>query len=416
MSSQAPTVVLVGTLDTKGPEYRFLRDRLVGAGCRVLLVDCGVHGRPGIVADVSRAEVARAAGVQLEDLVASGDRESAVRVMARGAAVVVRRLLLAGRLQALLGAGGSNGTRLLAEVCAALPVGVPKVVVSTVAAGDTRPSVPAPDVTMVYPVVDLAGFNRISARFLANAAAAAAGMAGAPRLPSSPDRPMVGLTTLGATTAGAMVLYDRLQELGYEVLVFHATGVGGASMESLVRSGELVGVADLTTTELADDMAGGICSAGPTRLTAAGQTGLPQVVSLGALDIVKFGPPETVPARYADRLLHAHNPAVTLMRTNVRECVALGRRIAARLNEARGPVTLFVPEGGFSQISVPGGVFADEAADRALVQALIAELDRSVPVVRMDTDVNDPVLATAMADTLDAHCRARAPRKELVPG
>lgn len=412
MSADRPTIVLIGTLDTKGDEYRFLRDRLTAAGCDVVLVDAGVLGEPTLAPDITRDEVAAAVGANVAALARGDDRGEAVRMMALGAARVARRLYDAGRLQGVLGAGGSNGAHILGEVAAALPVGVPKVVVTTVAAGDTRPYVHATDVTMTYPVVDISGINRISARILANAAAAAAGMASAAPLPPLSDRPLVGVSVFGVTTAGVTVLRDRLDELGYEVLVFHATGVGGQSMEALIRSGELAAVADVTTTELADDLVGGVCTAGPERLTAAAQNGVPQVVSLGALDMVNFGARSTVPERYAGRRLHPHNPAVTLMRTSAEECAELGKRIATKLNAATGPVTLFVPERGLSQISVAGGVFADPVADAALVDAVTGAVDPSIEVVRMDTDVNDPAFATAMADTLDAHCREWARRKE----
>lgn len=411
MSGDQLTIVLIGTLDTKSAEYAFLRARLSAAGCAVVVVDAGVLGEPALVPDISRHEVAGAVGRDVAEL-AVADRGEAVRVMALGAARVARRLYDTGRLHGVLGAGGSNGAHILGEVAAALPVGVPKVVVATVAAGDTRSYVRATDVTMTYPVVDIAGINRISARILANAAAAVAGMVADAPLPPLPDRPLVGVTVFGVTTAGVTVLRERLDELGYEVLAFHATGVGGQSMEALVRSGELAAVADVTTTELADELAGGVCSAGPDRLTAAAQTGVPQVVSLGALDMVNFATPGSVPERYAHRRLHQHNPAVTLMRTDAKECTELGLRIAARLNTATAPVTLFVPERGLSQISVAGGVFADPVADAALIEAVTGAVAPPVHVVRMDTDVNDPAFATAMADTLDAHRRGWARHRE----
>ena len=407
------SVALVGTLDTKGEEYRFLSERLRAGGCTPLLVDCGVLGTPTVRPDVERGDVAAAAGADVQVLAATGDRGEAMAVMARGAAVLVRRLVDEGRVDGVLAAGGSNAATILAAVAADLPVGVPKVVVSTIAAFDTRPYVAATDVTLMYPVVDVSGLNRVTRQVLANAAAAVAGMVSAPPVPTaSADRPLIGLTAFGVTTAGATVLRERLDELGYEVLTFHATGVGGQSMETLVRTGSLAGVADLTTTELADELCGGICSAGADRLRAAGSLGLPQVVSLGALDMVNFGPRETVPDRYRDRLLVAHNTSVTLMRTDAAECAELGRRVADRLNEARGPVTLFVPERGVSQISTAGGVFADPEADAALFDAVTGNVAPHVDVVTMDADVNDPAFATAMADTLH-RLMTRTPLKEF---
>src|SRR5204862_4578233 len=240
----------------------------------------------------------------------------------------------------------------------ALAVGVPKLMVSTVASGDTRPYVGAVDVTMMYSVVDIAGVNRVSARIMANAAAAIAGMAGA-QVPPLEEKPLVAATMFGVTTPCVTRARERLEELGYEALVFHATGAGGQSMEALARGGYLAGVLDATTTELADELVGGVLSAGPDRLEAAGAIGLPQVVSLGALDMVNFGPRETVPERFAGRNLYVHNPTITLMRTTPEECRELGRRIGRKLSGAKGPTALFVPLRGVSMIAVEGQPFHD---------------------------------------------------------
>jgi uncharacterized protein (UPF0261 family) len=288
----------------------------------------------------------------------------------------------------------------------ALPVGVPKLMVSTMASGDTRPYVGARDVAMMYSVVDIAGINAVSAQILANAAAAAAGMATAGAPAAGDDRPLVGATMFGVTTPSVTAARERLEELGYEVLVFHATGTGGQSMEALVRDGFITASLDITTTELADDLVGGVLSAGPDRLEAAGELGIPQVVSLGALDMVNFGPLETVPPEFRDRLLYKHNPTVTLMRTTPEECAELGRRIAVKLNAARGPLTLFVPLAGVSLIDKEGEVFWDPDADSALFEALRATLEPSVEVRELETDVNDPDFARAMADRLHEHYEA----------
>jgi uncharacterized protein (UPF0261 family) len=397
------TVVLVGTLDTKGVEYAFLRDRLVGHGVDVLLVDAGVKGEPLAEPDVSRAEVARAAGADVEELAGAGDRGAAVERMARGAAEVVKRLHGEDRLDGILALGGSGGTAIATQAMRELPVGVPKLVVSTMASGDTRPYVGATDVTMMYSVVDISGLNAVSARILSNAAAAIAGMAKAEPAASDGDRPLVGTTMFGVTTPCVTVARERLEELGYEVLVFHATGTGGQSMEALMRDGFITASLDITTTELADELVGGVLSAGPDRLDAAGELGLPQVVSLGALDMVNFGPVDTVPERFQDRLFYEHNPTVTLMRTTPEECAELGRRIAAKLNAARGPLTVFVPRTGVSLIATEGEVFHDPEADAALFGALREHLDDRIDVREVDTDVNDPEFATAMADRLHEH-------------
>ena len=408
------TVVLIGTLDTKGEEYGFLRDRLRGEAVEVLLVDAGVLGEPKVEPDVSREEVARAAGADIEELARAADRGAAVAAMARGAGEVLGRLHDEGRLDGVLGLGGSGGTSLVTSAMRELPVGTPKLMVSTVASGDTRPYVGESDVTMMYSVVDIAGINQISTRILANAAAAIAGMArvGAPE--AGEERPLVGATMFGVTTPAVEAARERLEALGYEVLVFHATGAGGRSMEALIRDGFITATLDLTTTELADDLVGGVLSAGPERLEAAGELGVPQVVSLGALDMVNFGTPDSIPARFEGRTFYEHNPTVTLMRTTPEESAELGRRIARKLNAAKGPLTLFIPLGGVSLIDTEGQVFHDPEADAALFEALRENLDREVEVREMNTDINDPEFARAMADRLHEHygegARPRAAR------
>jgi uncharacterized protein (UPF0261 family) len=405
----AATVVLVGTLDTKGVEYDCLRSRLRERGVDVVLVDAGVMGEPLAQPDVGREEVARAAGAEVADLAASGDRGAAVETMARGAAEIVKRLRAEGRLDGILALGGSGGSAIATYAMRQLPVGVPKLMVSTVASGDTRPYVGAVDVTMMYSVVDIAGINQVSERILTNAAAAIAGMADAQSIEiAESGRPLVGATMFGVTTPCVTRARERLEELGYEVLVFHATGTGGQSMEALVRGGFIAAVLDATTTELADDLVGGVLSAGPDRLEAAGEVGIPQVVSLGALDMVNFGPMETVPERFRERRLYVHNPTITLMRTTPEESAELGRRIARKLNAAQGPVSLFIPLRGISLIAVEGQVFHDPDADEALLAALREDLDDSVDVRELDTDINDPAFAEAMADRLhELHGTAR---------
>jgi uncharacterized protein (UPF0261 family) len=400
------TVVLLGTLDTKGEEYDFLRRRVREEGVDVLLVDTGVLGVPLTEPDISRQEVAEAAGANAQELAESGDRGAAVEAMARGAAEIVKELHAQGRLDAVLALGGSGGTAIATQAMRELPIGVPKLVVSTMASGDTRPYVGAVDITLMYSVVDIAGLNPISERILGNAAAAAAAMAKSPGPQAEAEKPLVGATMFGVTTPAVTEARKRLEELGYEVLVFHATGTGGQSMEALMRSGFITASLDITTTELADELVGGVLSAGPERLDAAGELGIPQVVSLGALDMVNFGPFETVPAEFRDRLLYKHNPTVTLMRTTPAECAALGRVIAEKLNQARGPLTVFVPLKGVSLIAAEGQVFHDPAADEALFGALREHLDPEVDLRELDLDINDPEFAQAMADRLDALYKA----------
>jgi uncharacterized protein (UPF0261 family) len=394
-----PTVVLVGTLDTKGVEYAFLREQLEAHGVDVIVVDAGVHEPVGLQPDVSRDEVARAVGADTGELAAAGDRGAAVTAMGEGAEAIVLDLYASGRLDGVLALGGSGGSSIAARAMRSLPVGVPKLLVSTVASGDTRPYVGAVDVTMMYSVVDIAGVNRVSARIMANAAGAIAGMVRAV-VPARDEKPLVAATMFGVTTPCVTTARARLEELGYEVLVFHATGAGGQSMEALARGGFLVGVLDATTTELADELVGGVLSAGPERLEAAGAAGLPQVVSLGALDMVNFGPRESVPPQFEGRNLYVHNPTVTLMRTTAAESGELGRTIGRKLSAATGPRAVYVPLGGVSMIDVPGQPFHDPEADTALVAGLKETLDPAIELHERPEDINDPAFATAMADRL----------------
>jgi uncharacterized protein (UPF0261 family) len=305
--------------------------------------------------------------------------------------------------------GGSNGSALVTQAMRALPVGVPKLMVSTVASGDTRPYVGTVDIAMTYSVVDIAGINRVSEQILTNAGAAIAGMARAYEgfAPATEGKPLVAASMFGVTTPCVTTARQWLEDHGYEVLVFHATGTGGRSMEALVAGGYITGVLDITTTELADELVGGVLSAGPDRLEMAGKMGVPQVVSLGALDMVNFGPIDSVPERFRGRNLYQHNPAVTLMRTTADECAALGRIIARKLNAATGPVSLFIPTRGISTIAVEGGVFYDPEADRALIDTLKTDLSETIEIDEVDMDINDPRFAEAMAARLDKYVRDR---------
>ncbi|MEV4802024.1 Tm-1-like ATP-binding domain-containing protein [Nonomuraea sp. NPDC049421] len=398
-------VLLLGTLDTKGAEYAYVRDLVTAAGQQVLLLDAGVMGGGTLAPDIPAAEVAEAGGASLEELRSAGDRGAALSAMAAGAARVARDLYERGGLSGVLALGGSGGSSIAAAAMAALPVGLPKLLVSTMASGDVSAYVGQSDVTLMYSVVDVAGVNSISRQILGNAAAAIAAMAAAYDAraggPSGEDRPLVAATMFGVTTPAVDAARARLEELGYEVIVFHATGSGGRAMEALTASGYFAGVLDLTTTELADDLVGGVLSAGPDRLSAAGAAGVPQVVSLGALDMVNFGPMDTVPARFRERNLLVHNPTVTLMRTTPEENAELGRRIGAKLAAATGPVVLFVPRGGVSAVDVPGGPFHDPAADAACFDAVLAAVaGTDVQVVESADDINRPAFAVAAADRL----------------
>ena len=395
------TVVLLGTLDTKGAEYEFLRGRLHTAGVDTVVVDAGVRGAQHITPDIACDEVAAAAGADIGALRDAGDRGAAVSAMSEGATAVLQRLLDEGRCDGVLAMGGSGGSALAGHAMRALPIGVPKLIVSTVASGDTRPYVGARDIAMLYSVVDIAGINRLSARILANAAGAIAGMAGV-EVPDVGDRPLIGASMFGVTTPCVTAAREQLEADGFEVLVFHATGTGGRSLEALVEEGFVSAVLDITTTELADELVGGVLSAGPDRLEVAGRAGVPQVVSLGALDMVNFGPRDTVPERFADRLLYEHNENVTLMRTTPEECAELGRIVARKLNAATGPAALYVPLGGVSMIAVDGQPFHDPQADESLFGAVRETLDTDrVELHELETDVNDPEFADAMVRRLE---------------
>jgi uncharacterized protein (UPF0261 family) len=398
---------LIGTLDTKGDEFQFLRERLELAGVGVLLADVGTLAPASAEPDIPREQVASESGVDVDALREAGDRGAAIGAMAGAAAALARRLYDEGRIHGVLSAGGSGNTAIATAAMQALPVGVPKLMVSTMAAGDTTDYVGGVDVAMMASVTDVAGLNSISARILANAAAAMAGMVLAPTPQLEAGRPLVGATMFGVTTPCVTAAREELERRGYEVLIFHATGTGGKAMEALVQGGLLAGVLDATTTELCDDLVGGVLSAGPERLEAAGRAGVPQVVSLGALDMVNFGARDTVPPKFEGRNLYVHNPSVTLMRTTPEECAELGRRIARKLSAATGPVSLFVPLRGVSMIDAEGQPFHDPEADAALFEALREGLQgTSVELVEMESNVNDEEFSAAMVDRLDSYLGA----------
>ncbi|MEO9325282.1 Tm-1-like ATP-binding domain-containing protein [Nocardioides sp. C4-1] len=399
-------VLVVATLDTKGAEAAFVRDRLRRDGSDVLVMDVGVLGDSPVAADLDASAVAAAAGQQLDALRSAGDRGAALRAMARGAAALTADLVDGGEVEGVLGLGGSGGSSVVAEVVRVLPVGMPKLLVSTMASGDVSAYVGETDLTLMHSVVDLAGLNVISREILRNAAVAIGAMArsyAAARATTADgvDRPLVAATMFGVTTPAVETAKAELEASGYDVIVFHATGSGGRAMESLVRSGFFAGVLDLTTTEIADEVVGGVLSAGPGRLTGAAELGVPQVVSLGAVDMVNFGPRATVPDEFGDRTLLVHNDSVTLMRTTADEARSIGATIGERVARSTGPTVVFVPAGGTSVIDADGGPFWDQEADHAAVVALQDALAGSgIEVVVRDENINDPQFAVAMAQRL----------------
>jgi uncharacterized protein (UPF0261 family) len=400
------TILVIGTLDTKAVEFAYIRDLIAARGHATLVLDAGTS-EPGWAPDISAARVAEAGGGDLEALRAARDRATTLEVMCNGARAVALELLAEDRFDGVIGLGGSGGTAIATAAMKALPVGMPKVMVSTMASGDVSAYVDVKDITMMYSVVDVAGLNRLSRRILANAAGAVCGMV-EQDIPAAEGHPLLAATMFGVTTPCVTRVRESLEGKGYEVLVFHAVGSGGRAMEALIADGFIAGVADVTTTEWCDELIGGVLSAGPDRLGAAARVGIPQVVSVGALDMCNFGGIETVPPRFADRNLYRHNPLVTLMRTTPEENAELGRIIASRLNAAAGPTALFLPLRGVSMIDAEGGPFWWPEADAALFDAIRANLDRdAVELIELDLHVNDPAFADAMSDRLLAMLAAR---------
>ncbi|MGA9403179.1 Tm-1-like ATP-binding domain-containing protein [Haladaptatus sp.] len=398
-------VVLIGTLDTKGEELDFAREIIEAHDIDVHLIDVGVMEDPDIEPDTSAHEVAEAAGTSLEHLREEADRGEAIETMGDGAAAIASRLHDDGILEGVVGLGGSGNTSIATTAMRALPVGIPKLMVSTMASGDTEPYVGAKDVMMLYSVADIEGLNQLSRRVISNAALAMVGMVANEPDISISEKPTVGITMFGVTTPCVHTAREYLESEGYETIVFHATGTGGRAMEELVRQGLIDGVLDITTTEWADELVGGVLSAGETRLDAAAETGIPQVVSVGALDMVNFGPRDSVPDAFEDRKFHIHNPQVTLMRTTPEENAELGEIIAGKLNAATGPTALFLPLGGVSIIDVEGEDFYDPEADSRLFDALRENLDDDVELVELDAAINDDEFATATATKLDEYLR-----------
>ncbi|TDJ74898.1 MAG: UPF0261 family protein [Planctomycetota bacterium] len=391
--------LVVGTFDTKDRELRYVADRLVACGLRPLLVDLGTGGGARPEVDVTAEEVAAHHPDGAAAVLGLDDRGRAVTAMAAAfERFVLRRNGSCDDVGGMIGLGGSGGTALIAPGMRALPIGTPKVLVSTVASGDVAPYVGHADIAMMYSVTDVAGLNRISRRVLGNAAHALAGMmregAG---IETGADRPAIGLTMFGVTTKCVTRVTEAL-EADYDCLVFHATGTGGRSLEKLVDSGMLAGVIDVTTTEVCDLLMGGVMSAGEDRLGAIARSRLPWVGSCGALDMVNFGAKETVPQRYADRLLYVHNPQVTLMRTTVEENRRIGEWIARKLNLCEGPVRLLVPERGVSALDAEGQLFHDPEADAALFEALERTLRPTADrrLVRLPHHIDDPEFADAL--------------------
>jgi uncharacterized protein (UPF0261 family) len=395
-------VVLIASLDTKPDEALFLRGLLEAEGIAVRLLDFGVRDDPAIVPDVSAAETAQRGGGDLAQLRQAGNRALAIDVMAKGAASALTDISARGELLGALAIGGSGGTTVGTAAMRALPLGVPKVMVSTVASGDTRPFVDISDIVMLNSVADFSGLNPISETILTNAAGALAGMIRmrGQRRKVSHGGNLVAATMFGVTTPAVEKCRSLLAEVGYQLVPFHATGIGGRTMESLIQQGYFVGVLDLTTTEWADEVVGGTLSAGPRRLEAAGKMGLPQVVAPGALDMVNFFGAGGVPASFEGRSIHRHSENSYLMRTTPEENAEVGRRIAEKLNLARGPVTILFPIRGISALDRAGAPFHSPVANNSLLDALTTHCNRAITIRTIDCHINDDAFARAAVETL----------------
>lgn len=401
-------ILLLGTLDTKGVEFQFVRDLLNAQGLDTLVIDAGVIGPPHFTPDVSREQVFAAAGTTLAAILKANDRGKAVETAALGAAKLVADLHSQGKVDGILGLGGSAGTTIGTAAMRALPFGVPKLMVSTLASGQVKSFVGVRDIMMMYSVVDISGLNRVSRTVLTNAANAMAGMTlsffcarvetGTLRTPN--EKPLIAATMFGVTTPCVEAARKQIEDNGYEVLVFHATGTGGMTMESFIKDGIIEGVLDITTTELADELVGGILSAGKDRLTAAALRGIPQVISVGAVDMVNFGPRDTVPDRFKDRKFYQHNSNVTLMRTTPAENDQLGKEIAQKASAARGPTAILLPLKGVSAIDREGETFWWPQADRALFQSIRNWVGPQVNLIELELHINDAEFAHTAAEVL----------------
>ena len=396
------TIAVLGTFDTKGPEHAFVADRIRARGHAPLLINVGCLAAPTIKPDITADDVAARSDENWRAILARKDRGESVSLMGRGAAALFAKLAAAGKIHGVISLGGGGGTAIATAGMRALPVGFPKLMVSTLASGQTAHYVGTTDITMMPAIVDVAGINRVSRAVFANAAGAICGMVEARQAPPSAtaDRPLIVASMFGNTTPCVTEAKRILEEAGYEVLVFAATGNGGRAMESLIGSGLVAGVLDITTTEWADELVGGVLTAGPERLDATARAKIPAIVTPGCLDMVNFGEPSTVPAKFAGRNFYQHNAQVTLMRTTPAECAELGRILAEKLNRYPSPVTFLIPRRAISVISAAGQPFHDPAADEALFSAVKAGLRPDIPVVELDVEINDPAFARACAETL----------------
>jgi uncharacterized protein (UPF0261 family) len=402
------TIAVLGTLDTKGAEHAFIAHEIRKHGHETLMIDVGT-GAPATVAhQITREEVAAAGEIDLNAVLARQDRGESVAAMAKAAPVLLQQLVKEGGIQGVVSLGGGGGTAIATAAMRALPVGFPKLMISTLASGNTEHYVGTKDIVMMPSIVDVSGLNRISRTIFTRGAGAICGMVES-KVDATEDNPIIVASMFGNTTQCVEEARKILEQAGYEVLVFHSTGSGGRCMESLIESGLVAGVLDITATEWADELVGGVLSAGPHRHEATGKAKLPAIVVPGCLDMVNFGEPETVPSKFAGRTFYHHNPQVTLMRTNQEECAKLGRILAEKINAYTAPVTVLLPLKAISVISAPGQSFHDPAADEALFKGIKDHLRSDIPVIEQDAEINDPAFAKACAEALLHSLEGQAP-------
>jgi uncharacterized protein (UPF0261 family) len=410
------TIAVLATLDTKGREAEFLREQIGAHGLLALIVDVGVTGAPAAKADVTRAEVAEAGGTPLARLLQNPDRETAAPVMAEGATKIVMRLAAEKKIHGVLGLGGTQGTTLCTRVMRALPYGFPKVMVSTMASGNVAPWVDIRDITMMFSVADIMGLNPVTRKILANAAGAACGMASTKVEMETGDTNLVAVTTVGITTLGAMKAVEALEAAGLHTIVFHAIGAGGRAMEQMMKEGIIAAVLDYSTIEVSNEMHHALLAGGPERCTTAGKLGIPQVVAPGAIEVLVYNEPETVPPPFNTRTLIRHSPKITDVRLNAAEMAAVGRELARRLSFTKDRAVFMIPTAGFDSYAVKGKGFHDPEADAAFIRELTANLPSCFEVVKRDTHIDDPAFAVEAANTLIRLIEAKKRAPKSAPG
>ncbi len=404
------TIVVLATLDTKGREAGFLAGQIEKLGHSPLLVDSGVVGAPAVEPGIRREAVALAGGVALAELLKNPERAVAAPVMAAGATKLISGLVASGKAHGIVSLGGTQGTTLCAQVMRALPYGFPKVMVSTMASGNVAPWVDIKDITMMFSVTDILGLNPVMRKILANAAGAICGMANTDMAIERGGKPLVAITTVGITTQGAMAAMRALEQAGYETIVFHAIGPGGRAMEQMMKEGIVGAVLDYSTIEVSNEMYHALLAGGPERLTTAGKLGLPQVLCPGAIEVLVFNEPETVPARYRDRTLIRHSPQITDLRLNQEEMAEVGTEVGRRLQHTQAEAVFLVPTAGYDSYAVRGQGFHDPEADAAFVAALKANAPSCVKIIERETHIEDPVFAAEAAQTLISLIASRNPK------